>query len=186
MTPDPRSQAVVDDSRRTDPLVTVPDAEHANWRWRAVVQTAGPAVVVDMDGVVSDASKRQHFLRGGRRDWDGFFGACGEDTPIEEVARLLGLLAPELQVVLLTARPTSVQPQTLEWLARHRLRWDLLVMRPDGDRIPSEVYKRRSVHQLRKRGFDLQLAFEDDKVNRQMLIDEGIPCVYIHSGYYER
>ena len=48
---------------------------------------------------------------------------------IEEVARLLELLDPRLQVILLTGRPLRVQPQTLAWLARYGLRWDLLVMR---------------------------------------------------------
>ena len=61
------------------------------------------------------------------------FEACGEDPLIEEVARLLELLDPELVVVLLTARPAWVQPQTLAWLHRYRLRWDLLVMRDHGD-----------------------------------------------------
>ena len=38
---------------------------------------------------------------------------------------------------------------------------------------------------LRARGFDLRLAFEDDPSNHAMYVAEGIPCVYIHSGYYE-
>ena len=40
---------------------------------------------------------------------------------------------PTCAIVLLTARPISVQRQTLGWLERHDLRWDLLVMREWGD-----------------------------------------------------
>ena len=54
----------------------------------------GPAVVFDLDGVLSDAASRQHYLEGPWRDWDAFFEACGEDPLIEEVARLLDLLDP--------------------------------------------------------------------------------------------
>ena len=155
-----------------------------NWRWRASPVAAGPAVVFDMDGVLSDATSRQHFLERQRRDWTAFFEACGDDPVIEEVARLLELLDRSLAVVLLTGRPLRVQPQTLAWLDRYRLRWDLLVMRERGDRRGVSDYKRGVVADLRAHGLDLRLALEDDPVNHAMFVEEGVPCVYIHSGYY--
>ena len=88
-------------------------------------------------------------------------------------------------VVLLTARPIRVQPQTLGWLTRYQLRWDLLIMRDFGDYDASREFKRRTVYELRDYGFDLRLAFEDDRRNYDMFHREGVPCVYIHSGYYE-
>ena len=142
-------------------------------------------MVFDLDGVLSDAAGRQHFLEPGRRDWEGFFEACGDDPLIEEVACLLSLLDPVLQVVLLTGRPVSVQPQTSTWLERFDLRWDLLVMRDYGDYTAARDFKRTTVEQLRQYGFDLRLAFEDDRRNLAMFRDEGVPCVYIHSGYYD-
>jgi phosphoglycolate phosphatase-like HAD superfamily hydrolase len=105
-----------------------------NWAWReAPLDKPGEAVVFDVDGVLSDAVGRQHFIERGRRDWDRFFDACGDDPVIEEVARVLELLDSRLQVILLTGRPFRVQPQTLAWLERYGLRWDLLVMRSRGD-----------------------------------------------------
>ena len=159
-----------------------------DWRWRAepiAPSDAGAAVIFDIDGVLSDATGRQHFLEEGRRDWTAFFTACGDDPVIDELARLLHLLDVELQVVLLTGRPHTVQPQTLAWLARYGLRWDLLVMRQEGDHEQVSLFKRRAVTELRVHGFDLQLAFEDDPANAAMFHAEGVPCVYIHSGYYE-
>ena len=72
-------------------------------------------MVFDVDGVLSDAAGRQHFIERGRRDWDAFFEACGDDPLIDEVARLLELLDPR------SHRPAHrpalrVQPQTLAWL----------------------------------------------------------------------
>ena len=46
-------------------------------------------------------------------------------------------------------------------------------------------FKRAAVADLRAHGFEPQLAFEDDPRNRDMFHSEGIPCIYIHSGYYE-
>jgi hypothetical protein len=87
--------------------------------------------------------------------------------------------------VLLTARPIRVLPQTLAWLERYRLRWDLLIMRDFGDYQASRSFKQRTVSELRSQRFELRLAFEDDPRNVGMFHGEGVPCVYIHSGYYE-
>ena len=168
--------------------------DRPNWTWHTDrgadtdagrAARSGPAVVFDIDGVLSDAAGRQHFLERGRRDWTAFFEACGDDPVIEEIARLLELLDPSLSVILLTGRPQRVQPQTLAWLRRYGLRWDLLVMRPRGDYMQVTSFKESVVYDLRAFGFDLRLAFEDDPSNHAMYVAAGVPCVYIHSGYYE-
>jgi phosphoglycolate phosphatase-like HAD superfamily hydrolase len=140
--------------------------------------------VFDIDGVLSDAAGRQHYIERGRRDWDAFFAACGDDPLIAEVGRLLQLLDPSLAIVLLTGRPISVQDVTVAWLERYELRWDLLVMRDIGDYQAAMRFKRRTVDELRAAGFDLRLGFEDDPRNVAMFHSVGIPCVYIHSGYH--
>ena len=157
----------------------------SNWAWHRGPVEPGEAVVFDVDGVLSDAVGRQHFIERGRRNWDAFFDACGEDAVIAELARVLELLDPALQIVLLTGRPMRVQPQTLAWLERYGLRWDLLVMRDRGDYSQVTSFKRSVVHDLRAFGLDLRLALEDDPYNHAMYVAEGIPCVYIHSGYYD-
>ena len=162
-------------------MAEVPD----NWRWRAGPVEPGPAVVFDLDGVLSDAASRQHYIEYPFPDWDSFFHACGDDALIAEVARLLDVIDAAHRIVLLTARPMRVQPQTLAWLDRYGLRWDALIMREFGDYMAARVYKQRTVEELRAKGFDLRLAFEDDRRNYLMFHQEGIPCIYIHSGYYD-
>ena len=159
----------------------VPD----NWTWHAAPVAAGPAVVVDIDGVLSDAAGRQHYIESPRANWQAFFDACGEDPVIEEVRHLLDLLDASLHVVLLTARPHRVHHLTEAWLRHYDIRWDLLVMRSWGDYDWARDFKQASVWQLRHFGFDLKLAFEDDRRNVAMFRAEGIPCLYVHSGYYE-
>jgi hypothetical protein len=165
-----------------------PDDSFPNWCWHGEegsTHAGGPAVIFDIDGVLSEAAGRQHFIERGNRDWSAFFEACGDDPVIEEIARLLELLDSSLAVVLLTGRPLRVRPQTLAWLHRYGLRWDLLVMREQGDYAQVTTFKQKTVVDLRARGFDLRLAFEDDPSNHAMYVADGIPCVYIHSGYYE-
>lgn len=157
----------------------------ANWRWRAEPVAPGPTAVFDIDGVLSDAGTRQHFIERGRRDWNAFFDACGDDPLIEEVAVLLALLHPEVRIVLLTGRPLRVQPQTVAWLERYKIRWDLLIMREHGDYSAAREFKGDTIGELRDRGFELQLAFEDDRRNVELFRSQGVHCIYIHSGYFD-
>jgi hypothetical protein len=161
--------------------VTVPE----HWTWRDGAVGPGPAAVVDLDGVLSDAAGRQHYLEYPRRDWRSFFDACGDDPLIEEVKVLLDLLDPKLRIVLLTARPQRVHELTEAWLHHYGIRWDLLLMRPWGDFELSRDFKQASVWDLRAYGFELRLAIEDDRRNVEMFRGEGVPCIYFHSGYYD-
>ena len=46
---------------------------------------------------------------------------------------MLQLLSADVTRVLLTGRPGAVQEQTLEWLEKKNLPWDLLIMRDRGE-----------------------------------------------------
>ena len=159
-----------------------------HWTWHDGDIDPGPAVVFDLDGVLANGEHRQHLLKpppGRKKDWKTFFARAGDDILIEEVARLTLLIDRSVTRVLLTARPTSIEDITLAWLDRFQLAWDLLVMRPEGAYAPSPVAKKAAVDELRAYGFDILLAFDDDRRNVDMFHAERIPCIYIHSGYYE-
>lgn len=161
-----------------------PHRSPPNWRWHRD-PIVGEAVVFDLDGVLSDATGRQHHLAPPRRDWRTFFEEAGDDPVIEEVGVLLASLDPAYGIVLLTARPLRIQPQTLGWLDRNELRWDLLIMRDVGDYDFAREFKERTVDELRAAGIHPVLAFEDDRRNVAMFRANHVPCVYIHSGYYD-
>ena len=127
------------------------------------------------DAVAMGAADRGRFLT----------HACGDDPVIEEVKVLLDLLDDQLVIVLLTARPERVHHLTEAWLRHYEIRWDLLIMRPAWEYDVAREFKRSSVAELRAFGFDLAIAIEDDRRNVDMFHAEGVPCVYIHSGYYE-
>ncbi len=158
--------------------------EPENWWWRKGKLAPNRCVIFDVDGVLADATHRQYLVTGSRRNWNLFFDECGKDPLIEPVAAMGRMLDPALTVILLTARPSSVADITLQWLDRHDVRWDLLVMRDYGDYQLARDFKDYSLHELRTFGFEPELAIEDDERNVAMFERRGVPCLYHHSGYH--
>lgn len=157
---------------------------NSNWLYRNSTEVSTEAIIFDVDGVLADASNRQHFLKGVDPDWTGFFDACHQDPLIPESAKLLDLIDPKYTIILMTGRPTAVQQKTLDWLEHFSLRWDMLIMRHHGDYSAAKKFKQNEIIELKDQGFTIVLAFEDDLRNVEMFKNEGIPCVYVHSGYY--
>ena len=155
-----------------------------HWHWRQKANQPGDCAIVDIDGVLADAEHRQHYLDPPWRDWDGFFAECGGDGVFEETKTLLELMDSTLTIVLLTSRPTWIQKATLDWLSRHKIRYDLLIMRPLGDFQPSPAFKHDETESLRQFGYLPVLAIDDDMRNVRMYKNEGIPTLFLDSGYH--
>jgi len=73
---------------------------------------------------------------------------------------------------------------THEWLLRHEIRWDLLVLRSERDRRDAPMFKREVVGALRQGGYAIELAFDDDQRIIDMYRTEGVRTLYVPSGYY--
>jgi hypothetical protein len=135
--------------------------------------------IVDIDGVLADTSARQHLLErpGGGRDWDAFFAAAGDDLPFSEVPALVHSLAPEVVVVLVSGRPDWLADLTAAWLTRHRMRWDLLLVRRRADRTGASRFKRAVLGSIRDTGFSVSMAVDDDERVTTMYATERVPVV---------
>lgn len=93
-------------------------------------------LLVDIDGTLSDASNRADTYLGRKKpDWDGFYSACGEDTPIQRVIDIIEVLARAYDIVLCTGRRKSCEEATRDWLSRYAptLANSPILFRNDGD-----------------------------------------------------
>jgi hypothetical protein len=93
-----------------------------------------PLAVVDIDGVLADVGHRLHHLERRPKDWKGFFASARSDPPHPQGLALAAELAEDHDVVLLTGRPEHCRADTEAWMAEHGVAYDLLVMRPPGNR----------------------------------------------------
>ena len=160
------------------------DPEH--WHRRPGAPSSGPLLIFDLDGVISDAWHRQTYLTGEEWDWHGFFMASADDPPIPAGIALVGSVAEDHAIAILTARPSYVAEQTHEWLERHGVRHDIVITRPSGDRRPSATFKREELQRLQSNGYVVVFAIDDDRHIIDMYRSEGVFALYVHSGYYDR
>ena len=154
------------------------------WICNNELSKGSEVIIFDLDGVISDAAHRQHFLKGTERDWDGFFSACTDDPPIISGVKLINVLNKYHKTIILTARPSSVQSKTVHWLKRHSVVWDVLIMRSDDDHRQSSEMKLTALNQIRDAGYDPVLVFDDDPKNITMFLEQEVPAISVHSGYY--
>jgi hypothetical protein len=102
-------------------------------------------IVIDLDGTLCDNRQREHLAVA--KLWDDFHAGIPDDAPHEDVRWLMDqlscILYNNIQLVALTGRPEKHRKPTLEWMARHNVMVDELIMRPDNDWSPDHELKPR-------------------------------------------
>lgn len=140
------------------------------------------AVIVDMDGTLSDASHRLPLIAGKPKDWGRFFALCGEDLPHGHVACVVNLLQPAYKVVIVTGRPAKCGADTRAWLKRHFVSYDALFTRADGDFRADDVVKEEILDRDILPAFTPIFAMDDRDRVVAMWRRRGIPCFQVAAG----
>jgi hypothetical protein len=123
-------------------------------------------------------------VEGGRtRDWESYFDAVDEDAPIAASIELLHALRGNgVRIIYLTGRPEFTRPKTERWLKANGLdEYDLLVMRPEGERRHAGEFKVDEVRKLRST-YELVCAFEDRIDVAEHLRESGLAVFLYGAG----
>lgn len=132
------------------------------------------AVIVDIDGTIAS-----HAGIRGHHDYD----RVGEDAPVAAIVRLVRMLASEHRIVFLSGRVESSRAATTQWLERHGLApYDLLLLRPNGDRRRDEVVKHELYDAHVAARYDVELVLEDRSRVVAMWRAIGLTCLQVAEG----
>lgn len=137
-------------------------------------------IIFDLDGTLADCTHRVPLLP----DWDAFYAACFEDSPIESIATLYRELSELFlyDVHIWTGRRQSEEDKTWMWLDEHRLPipdGSNFLMRPDGDHRPDTELKSLWLDEA---DFIPDLVFEDRASVVKMYRDRGIQVCQVAPG----
>lgn len=97
-------------------------------------------VLCDIDHVLSAAWPRDHLI--GNASWDDYHNAASNDKPVADIVAMINALGKEdFNIVAITARPEKFRRLTLDWMIRHDVYVDELLMRSDQEFRPSPEMK---------------------------------------------
>ena len=153
--------------------------------YRNTEPASGFVLVVDIDGVIADASAHQHFLNGENQKWEEFFEATLDSQVFREGRELVKSLAVSTPIFLMTARPSYLLEKTVFWLKQNKISWDALLRREEKDDRSSPEVKLDLLSDLIESGYKPKFALDDDPRNLLMFWEQKVPSIYVHSGYYE-
>lgn len=103
----------------------------------------GKAIIVDIDGTLANIDHRLRFIKGEKKDWDGFFGNVMDDGINDWCNNLMWYyLHASYRIILVTGRPSGLEQATRDWLHAYGVDYHGLHMRKDGDRRDDSIVKR--------------------------------------------
>ena len=144
-----------------------------------------PCYIFDIDGTIAENSHRAHHIVNpeGKRDWDAWYGALGDDSPIAETFTLMNHLhAAGVPIVLVSGRGAEYRAETEEWLMKHDVPYAALYMRREGDRRNDDIIKLELLVELQEDGFDPIMAFDDRNRVVKAWRSAGIVCAQVAEG----
>jgi hypothetical protein len=145
------------------------------------------AIIVDRDGTAASC-----FLRPDDRSkssWEAFNAALVFDAPVPGVVdglRFLRLLFPHVAIIMTSGRAEGDYPgdrhrrfRMHDWIAKHALPIDLLLMREGGDTRRDSIVKLEILDRDIAPRFDVLFAIDDRPQVIEAWESRGIPVVAV-------
>ena len=148
--------------------------------------TLPKAIIVDLDGTMTNYAHRAHLLNtttrlaNGRRDLAPFFDAMGDDTEHGWCRDIIDeAQAKGVKIIFLTGRPEKYRQLSEQWLTRHSItNYEVLLMRETRDFRPGAVVKAEIYRAEIEGKYDVLYAIDDNPHILRMWAQLGIRCLY--------
>ena len=139
------------------------------------------AIIVDIDGTLSNNAHRQHHIANSEaKDWESFHNEAIHDQPNEWCVELIEDMYSSARhkiVILVTARYEKYRKLTEEWLDKFNIPYDFLYMRPNDVHGEDTDYKKKVYEDLIKPYYDVVFCIEDRPRITRMWRGLGLPCL---------
>lgn len=142
------------------------DAVRSSDRANRPVPVPESVVCVDLDSTLCDTRHRRYLVRAPDdpqpTDWREYSLACADDPPIDGPIALVRLLARAYKIVIVSARDEAARDLTVEWLRRHEVPYDRLILYRSGvDDADIVAFKATQIRRVRDDGAEVVLMVED-------------------------
>jgi len=141
------------------------------------------AIIVDIDGTLSNPNHRRYLVEGENKDWEQFFEKVDEDPVNEWCHQITNRFWPDYDIILVTGRPekskdgVDVKEETVSWLRDKGIYFDRLVMRKEGDFREDTVVKQEILDKELPDPGSILFAVDDRSDIAEMWRKNGITCL---------
>ena len=146
-------------------------------------------VIFDLDGTLALIDKRRALAAkpDGKINWKTFFNPENiildePNVPVIEMAKMLKKQGHS--IVIFSGRDSISKVETILWLQKFGVPFDVLKMRPQGTFTPDDTLKQNWLDQLFPDKSDVLCVFDDrDKVVK-MWRENGLTCFQVDYGNF--
>ena len=143
------------------------------------------AIICDLDGTLADITHREEYVQQKPKNWKAFHEGMVDDKLNIWCAELLkGMKKEGYRIILLTGRDEPYRQKTIDWLLRHDIAYDLLLMRPAQDFRPDNLVKKEIYENVIKPEYDVVFVVDDRKKVVEMWREIGLVCLQCAWGDY--
>jgi hypothetical protein len=146
-------------------------------------------VIFDLDGTLALIDDRRSLstLPNGKMNWKTFFDPANIDLdkpnwPVIEMAKMLKEQGHS--VVIFSGRDSISRKETINWLDKHLVPFDVLKMRPEGTFTPDDILKQNWLDQLFPDRSDVLCIFDDRDKVVNMWRANGLSCFQVAPGAF--
>ena len=144
-------------------------------------------VIFDLDGTLANIDKRRTLAtKNGKMNWNVFFNPdnIDLDTPNQAVIDMANMLYSQDYIIyILSGSSDRTHEATIDWLSKHKVNYDLLIMRPQN-----QLYKKDS--DLKQSWLDsigkdrVSMVFDDRQQVVDMWRQNGLPTFQVADGNF--
>jgi hypothetical protein len=117
-------------------------------------------------------------------NWDLFFQGMADDYLNQWCFKLIQAMRQGAHIVIVTGRSEDYRKVTEEWLKKHNVHCDRLLMRAKDDRRPDTEVKLEIYETKIKPTFDVWFAVDDRKSVVDMWRANGVVCLQCAPGEF--
>lgn len=132
------------------------------------------AFIVDIDGTIANMDGQR-----GPFDWKN----VGKDSPYNDVIDLIRTLSNVgNKIVVVSGRDAACREETYEWLVRHNVPFDELLMRDQGSQLKDSIVKHDIYHGKIAPKYNVIGVFDDRNQVVEMWRSMGLRCYQVQLG----